>query len=233
MKRFIAFALCAFLALTAFTIYAFAEEPLPEADEPEDPVVTEPAGPEPTVPEPSAPVPTVPEPSEPEPTVTETIVEYVKENLEEISVIITLLLTIFYNVRKHGVLNKSIGALNNNAIVVAENGNKSVKSALEEISRVGDTVNGYSGKIEEVLAEFRATAEEKKVLEGLLAKADAYIETAKLANVELANEVAELLVLANIPNAKKDELYARHLAAVHAIEDAEHMEVIHHDGEEA
>ena len=46
-----------------------------------------------------------------------------------------------------------------------------------------------------------------------------------LANVELANEVAELLVLANIPNSKKEELYSRHLAAVGAIAEAEKIEV--------
>jgi hypothetical protein len=42
-----------------------------------------------------------------------------------------------------------------------------------------------------------------------------------MANVEFANEVAELLILANIPNSRKDELYARHLAAVNAIQEAE------------
>ena len=212
MKRFIAFALCAILVVCAFTVVGFAEEALPEVIEQENPVVEAP--------------PAVEEPAVVEPTVTERIVEYIKDHFEEISVVITLLLTIFYNVRKHGVLNKSIGALNNNAIIVAENSNTSIQNALA-------TVAGYSAKMEEFLAEFRANAEDKAKLEGLLAKAERFIETAKLANVELADEVAELLVLANIPNAKKDELYARHLAAVNAIADAEHTEVIHHDGEEA
>jgi hypothetical protein len=98
---------------------------------------------------------------------------------------------------------------------------------------VSSIVGEYTAKIEAFLAEFRENAEDKSKLAGLLEKAETFIETAKLANVELANEVAELLVLANIPNAKKDELYARHLAAVNAITDAEHTEVISHDGEEA
>jgi delta-aminolevulinic acid dehydratase/porphobilinogen synthase len=208
MKRFIAFALCAILAVCAFTIVASAEEMLPEAVEPEAP-------------------------AEEEPTVTESVVDYVKSHIEEISVIATLILTAFYNVRKHGVLNQSIGALNSNAIAVAENSDASIQNALAEIGRVGATVLGYSAKIEEFLEAFRENAEGKEKLEGLLAKVDGFLETAKLANVELANEVAELLVLANIPNSKKDELYARHLAAVNAIADAEHTEVIHHDGEEA
>lgn len=206
MKRFFAFALCAILLVCVFVIVSFAEEVLPEAELPE--AVEQ----ETTTVE--------------EPTVTESIVAYVKDHFEEISVVITLILTIFYNARKHGLLNKSIGTLNNNAITVAENSNTSVQNVL-------NTVIGYSAKVEEFLAEFRANAEEKEKLEGLLEKAEGFLETAKLANVELANEVAELLVLANIPNSKKDELYSRHLAAVNAIADAEHTEVIHNDGEEA
>ena len=96
-----------------------------------------------------------------------------------------------------------------------------------------NTLAAYGTKIEEFLAEFRANAKEKQKLEVLLEKAESLLETAKLANVELANEVAELLVLANIPNSKKEELYARHLAAVNAMTEAEHTEVIHNDGEEA
>ncbi len=78
-----------------------------------------------------------------------------------------------------------------------------------------------------MLASFRANAEEKKTLEETVEEVRAFMEKAKLANVELANEVAELLVLANIPNSKKEELYSRHLAAVGAI--ADKTEVIHND----
>lgn len=209
MKRFIAFALCAILMVCAFTVVGFAEaeEVLPEVIEQETPVVEAP-------------------PAVVEPTLTERIVDYVKNHVEEISVIFTLILTIFYNVRKHGVLNQSIGVLNNNALVVAENSKTTLSNALA-------TIDQYGAKIEEFLSEFRANAEDKEKLKALLEKAERFIETAKLANVELADEVAELLVLANIPNAKKDELYARHLAAVNAISDAEHTEVIHNGGKEA
>ena len=51
------------------------------------------------------------------------------------------------------------------------------------------------------------------------------------ANIEFANELAELLCLANIPNAKKDELYAKHVEGVHKLEAAE--EVKSDDGNEA
>ena len=148
MKRIIAIALCTILVVCAVTLVASAEEMLPEA-EPEAPAVEEPE-----------------EPSEEEPTVTEGIVDYVKSHIEEISVIATLILTAFYNVRKHGVLTQSIGALNNNAISVAENSNDTIQTALAEIGRVGATVVGYSVKIEELLEAFRASVEGKEKLEG-------------------------------------------------------------------
>lgn len=221
MKRFIAFALIALLMVCAFTFVVSAEETPVAEDVPtvEAPVVEE--------------TPTVEEPPVEDPTVTESIVDYVKAHIEEISVIITLILTIFYNVRKHGVLNQSIGTLNNNAINVAENSALAISNALTEISRLSKEVTDYRAVIDNLLAEFRASAEEKDALANVLTNVKHFLETAKLANVELADEVAELLVLANIPNSKKDELYARHLAAVNAIAEAEKTEVINHDGEEA
>ena len=163
---------------------------------------------------------------EPVLTTAEQIIAYGKENLEEISVVVTMLLTVFYQVRKHKVLNKSIGTLNNNAVKVAENSNDTIQKALEEMGGYSNMVTDYNEKIDNLLEEYRATAEDKQKLERTLAEVHSHLKTAKLANVELANEVAELLVLANIPNAKKDELYSRHLAAVGAIADADKTEVI-------
>lgn len=200
MKRFFAL-VCAILLVCALNIVAFAET---EAPEPITQEVTEVA----------------------EPTVTESIVAYVKGHIEEISVIFTLIVTVFLNAKKHGLLTSSIGTLNNNSVSIAQ-------SALAEVTRVSTVVGEYTEKIEAFLAECRANAEDKAKLAGIVEKFEGFLETAKLANLELADEVAELLVLANIPNAKKDELYARHLAAVNAIAEAEKTEVIHHDGEEA
>jgi hypothetical protein len=169
-----------------------------------------------------------------EPTITEEIVGYIKSHLEEISVIIALIISAFFNVRKHGVLNKSIGTINNNAVTVAENSHLAIQNALEKVEGVATVVTGYREEIEKLLADFRVNSEEKQKLEQTLAEVQTHLKTAKLANVELANEVAELLVLANIPNSKKEELYSRHLAAVGAITEAEKTEVNTDDnGQEA
>lgn len=157
--------------------------------------------------------------------ITDKVLAYVQANLEELSVIGTLILTVLYQVIKHGSLNKSIGILNNNAVTVAEDSRQAIKQSLDKMDSMRLSVIEYKEAIEELLDEYEATEEEKRELEAELVETRKYLKAAKLANVEFANELAELLVLANIPNSKKDELYARHLAAVRAIADAEKTEV--------
>lgn len=161
-------------------------------------------------------------PKEEEP-ITETIVNYVKSHIEELSVIVTLIIGMFYEVRKHGKLNGSIGTLNNNAIAIVENTSKTIKAALDEMADMANVVNKYKDDIANLLDEIRSNAAEKKSLEETLNSVETFLKTAKLATLELSNEVAELLVLANIPNSKKEELYARHTKAVHELEAAEEV----------
>lgn len=202
MKKFLAI-VCALLLVCMFPITAFAEDGPVEQSE----IVTEETAIEDDTPD----------------ITTEDIVGYIKAHFEEISVVITLILTLFYNVRKHKLLNRSISATNSNAIAVAENSDLAIKNAL-----------GKMEAFDKLFEEYRATAEEKKKLEATLNEAMTCIRASKLANVEFANELAELLVLANIPNSKKEELYSRHLAAVSTIAEAEKTEVIKDDnGQEA
>ena len=203
MKKIFIIMLCAMLML-ALPVVAFANE---GETAPSEEIVTE------------------------EISITETITEYVKSHIEELSVIGTLLITIFYEIHKHGKLNGSIGTLNNNAIAIAENGSTAVKAALTEVADIAKVVEGYKEEFSALLAEMRHSLEEKQSLETTLAHVETFLKTAKLATLELSNEVAELLVLANIPNSKKDELYARHTKAVHELEAVE--EVMSNDGKEA
>lgn len=154
-------------------------------------------------------------------TITEMVVDYAREHVEELSVIGTLVAGIFYEIRSKKKLNGSIGTLNNNAIAVAENSANTIKKALEGVEDVAKVVNAYRAEFEAVLKEIRKSAEEQKSLEDTLNHVETFLKTAKLATLELSNEVAELLVLANIPNSKKEELYARHTKAVHELEEAE------------
>ena len=202
MRRFFAILICAMLALS-LPIVVFAEG---DAE-----VVTEDAGHIAT--------------EEPNEDITDTILAFVKEHFADVSVMGSLLLAALYKRIKDKAIHKAIGTLNNNAVTVAENSNASIQMALSVLTEC-------KVAIESLMSEFRVNAEDKEKLEKALAEAQAYLKTAKLANVELANELAELLILANIPNSKKEELYSRHLAAVNAIADAEKTEVIADDGQE-
>lgn len=162
-------------------------------------------------------------------TSSEKIVEYIKEHFEEISVVVSIIFMIIYEARKHKLLNKSVGTLNNNAVEVSRNSDAAIQKALSDMKEMAASVAAYKQELTDMLAEVRESAEEKRKIEEALDETLSFIKAAKLANVELGNEVAELLVLANIPNAKKEELYSRHLAAVGAISNTEKTEVIPHD----
>lgn len=154
-------------------------------------------------------------------TVSDKIVNWITPHIEEISVIITLLLTIVYNIRRNKALDKSVIKLNNNAVTIAESSSNAMNSALTGIDGVASVVTAYQTQIAALLEQFHNTAEDKQRLEAELIEIRKYLQLSKSANVEFANELAELLSLANIPNYKKEEIGSRHLAAVNAIAEAE------------
>ena len=163
--------------------------------------------------------------------VTEVIVDYVKSHLEEITVIVSMIGAGIYGAHSRKKMNGSIGTLNNNAINIASNSTAIVEKALARVDDIAEVVNTYGEKMAALMDEIRNSEEEKKALMNALVKVESYLSTAKLATIEMSNEVAELLCLANIPNSKKEELYARHVSAVHELEAAEG--VIDNVGEKA
>lgn len=165
-------------------------------------------------------------------TLTGKFLAWVWKHIEKIILGVFLGLLEFFSKRQQKKLADTASKINNNAVTVAENSNESMLKSLVEITGVSNVAKSLLEKGEVLLSEFRKTAEEKLALEATLAETKNYLKTAKLANVEFANELAELLVLANIPNAKKEELYSRHRAAVDAIAVAE-TEVTTNDVQEA
>lgn len=171
-----------------------------------------------------------------EPTFPEQIVGFITENYEGtsfLSLAVTIIAYTIVGIKKHKSLNGSIGVLNNNAVSIADNSAKTIKDAMEKVADIAEVVEGYGDKMASMLDEIRKNAEEKQSLEDMLHSVEKTLETSKMASIELANEVAELLVLANIPPSKKEELYSRHRAAVDAIATAEKTEVVTDDGKEA
>lgn len=195
------------------------------------PVVTSAEEVEPTVEENVPPVEEVVTEEENEPTMTENIVKYVKENIEEIFVIVAGVLFTFYEGIVRKKMNGSIGTLNNNAVTIATDSAKAIKDALGEVKDISNIVKNYKEELETMLSEVRKNGEEKQSLEDTLNQVMTFLNTSKLACLEMSHEVAELLVLANIPQSKKEELYSRHTKAVHELEAVEG--VISNDGEKA
>lgn len=197
MKKIFTILMCVLMILT-FSTVAFAEEAIEEAvTEPVTETVSE-VGFFDLFEEPSS----------------DKFMAFIGSHFEEISVILTLIFSAMLGVLKNRQINTSVTTLNNNAVAVADN-------SLESMKGVSDVVEKYKEAMSAMLSEIRRNDEERASLEESLAEVSKYLKSTRLANVELANEVAELLILANIPNSKKDELYARHLAAVNAIAEAE------------
>ena len=220
MKRFIA-VLCLVMAIgTLIMVVSHAAEEVPtedvvvdnEVDNAVDNVVTE------TAPTTQAPVQT-----EPEMTLMENFVEWVKANLAYLSVLATSLVIAIYDKISRGRISKTIGTVNNNSIAMANNSSEIMNAALEKVASLAEKVRGFDASMSEFMAEMRRTVEEKKSLEETMAEVVTFMKATKAAALEASNEVAELLVLANIPNSKKEELYARHIEAIRGLEAPEEV----------
>ena len=196
MKKLIIIMLCAMLIL-ALPIFASAEEI--DVSTPETKIAVE------------------VENSASEKSVTENIVDYVIENIDKLVVIVVMAGYSIVEARLRGKMNGSIGTLNNNAVAIANNSANAINTALDKVENVTTKLKEYEDKFEALLAEIRVSEEEKKAMETALIKVEAYLNAAKLANIEFANELAELLCLSNIPNAKKDELYKQHMEGINKI----------------
>ena len=195
MKKFLAIMMVTFILLT-FSVTAFAEDST-SAEE----IVTE----EVSVTE---------EVTDPFDFTVDDAFNWVKNNYDKISVVVTLLFYILYSIRKAKSLNKSIATVNNNAVAIAKN-------SEDSMSGMSSVVTQYTDSMASMLEEIRRNNDDRTRLEESLAETSKYLKATRQANVELANVMSEILLYANIPNSKKDEFYSRHLAAVNLISELE------------
>ena len=157
-------------------------------------------------------------------TITGAIKEWIEPNLEEISVVVSLIGYGILLLNRFSSVLKSMGTMNNNTITISKSNANLMEQAMASINNASGAVTAYDGKISETLDVFRqmiethkATVEENKALEKALVEMRGYLKVCAEANLEFSNELAELIALANIPNYKKEELGARHVAAKEAI----------------
>lgn len=156
----------------------------------------------------------VPEETTEEMTITEKVVEYVKANAEGILAVIASIGSAILVKLITSKLSNSVTTLNDNAIEIAKSSDDSLKTTTEKNE-------AFTAKIQELLEKYEKSEEDAKLLTEALAQSEAFIKDAKVAMLEVSNEFAELLLFANIPNAKKEEFFARHKKAVRPLEEAE------------
>lgn len=190
---------------------------LPPVETPEEPPVETPE----EKPEETPPVETPPTFEEEVEMVSEQIKEWLIANLDSISIIITLISTCIVTFVKLKTAIKTSRVMNNNTVTIAKASNDAITQALASIENASGAVTGYDARIVALLEAFKTTAEDKLRLEAELLEIKSYLKTSSKSNLEFADELAELLALANIPNYKKEEIGARHVAAKREIIDAE------------
>lgn len=149
------------------------------------------------------------------------ILNWVKPHIEEISVIITLVFYVIASAKDRKNLNKNMGVMNNNTIAIANNSNEKMTEALALMQTSSDSVVSYDERIKALLESYNNTLEDNRRFREEYVEMKKYLKASTEANIEFANELAELLALANIPNYKKEEIGKRHATNVAAIRDAE------------
>jgi hypothetical protein len=149
------------------------------------------------------------------------ILNWVKPHIEEISVIITLVFYVVASAKDRKNLNKNMGVMNNNTIAIANNSNEKMSEALTLMRASSDSVVSYDERIKTLLESYNNTLEDNRRFREEYVEMKKYLKASTEANIEFANELAELLALANIPNYKKEEIGKRHATNVAAIRDAE------------
>lgn len=153
------------------------------------------------------------------PTATENIVNYIQTNLEEILVMVGMAFAAVYTKINNGKLGGTLGTLNGNAVSIAKSAADISTKAFSKIEEYAGKIESLEGTVNALLDKLAKSEEEKRKLEEIVGSIESVMRAVKGAAVEASNEVAELILLANLPTSVKDELYSKHLKSIKEIED--------------
>ncbi len=138
----------------------------------------------------------------------------------EIGKFITIIAGLFTLLKKCKTLIKSARTMNDNTIKISEENAVIMSRARDTVQVVSDALVNYENQISAIIGKYEKSEQENELLREILLNVNDNFKTFSEANIEFSNELAELLGLANIPNYKKEEIGARHLAAVKSIKAA-------------
>lgn len=129
-------------------------------------------------------------------------------------------------------VNKALGEAKDIMQAISDGNAAALTDVLGKAEGIAEVVTTFTKMMETFMERIGDIESDKASLKSALAEATKNMQLSNKAVLENSNMMAELLMLANIPNSKKEELYARHLSAVNAIADAEKSEVATDDGQE-
>lgn len=171
----------------------------------------------------------------PENTWSRKLVNFIKANVTETS-LMTFALALLAFCIEHFSSNKKlknhIGILNNNAIEIANTSAGKTEENTKEFAALKNEMALFMDsllvKVNDTLKSVVKTSEERDELEKKLAENSKLLEKAIIAVEDSADTVANLLIMSNIPNSKKEEIYSKHVAAVNSLKEIE-SEVTHRE----
>lgn len=129
-------------------------------------------------------------------------------------------------------VNKALGEAKEIMQAISDGNATALTDVLGRAEGIAEVVTTFTKTMETFMERIGDIETDKATLKTALDETDKTMHLVNKAVLENSNMMAELLMLANIPNSKKEELYARHLSAVNAIAEAEKSEVAENDGKE-
>lgn len=129
-------------------------------------------------------------------------------------------------------VNKALGEAREIMQALSDGNAAALTETLSKAETIAECVVSFKDVMETFLERIGDLETDKVATREALIEATKTMEACKKASLEEGNIVAELLLLANIPNSKKEEIYARHLSAVNALAETEKSEVATDDGKE-
>lgn len=151
------------------------------------------------------------------------IIAFLEKHIDSTSIIslaVTVVVYIFYEVKQRKMLKGSIGTLNNNAVQIANTASEVVAKSFSEAQNMLAAMNAQKEEFAALIVDFstflgdiKKSAEEKKSLEDTLHSVNAFMHALAAAVKENSDEICDILMAANIPTAKKSDMYERHKEA--------------------
>lgn len=150
------------------------------------------------------------------------IIAFLEQHIDSASILSlvgTAIVYIFYEIKQRKMLKGSIGTLNNNAVQIATKSVESVSEAFAKAQAMIEAIQTIKDDFTALMEEVKKYSDEKESLAETIQSVNAFMKALATAMKEISNEELDILMAANIPTAKKSDMYERHKEAEQLIDD--------------